>query len=167
MQEEVLPELTAIRMARAKALARRIELITQLGGISRYSPHPKQDAFHKAGARYKRRMVRGGNRSGKSTLGCAEDCGWMMGERPWYKKDDPARTAGIPDHPTKGLIISQDWDVIHNRRDGGEILASSTEGLYQGLPKEFLRRHLDSDRAERLSDEVRNRPILEIRSEGG
>lgn len=57
-------------------------------------------------------MVRAGNRFGKSHMGCAEDCGWVLGERVWYPVGDPCRTAGIPRHPVKGLVITTDWDKV-------------------------------------------------------
>lgn len=80
-------------------------------GLAFYRPHAKQDSFHKAGS-FKHRMVRAGNRFGKSEMGCAEDCAWLLGERPWYRQDDPARKAGIPDRPVKGLVITTDWDKV-------------------------------------------------------
>lgn len=81
-------------------------------GLSFYRPFLKQDAFHQAGLLFKRRMVRAGNRFGKSTLGCAEDCAWLRGERPWYAESAPARRGGIPQHAVKGLVITTDWDLV-------------------------------------------------------
>ena len=92
-------------------LQKKLNSAIRACGVAYYRPMPKQDAFHRAG-NFKRRMVRAGNRFGKSTLGCAEDIAWLLGERPWYPKDDPARTLGIPQHPVKGLTISTDWDII-------------------------------------------------------
>jgi len=74
-------------------------------------PHPGQDAFHRAGGR-KYRMVRCGNRYGKSTMGAAEDVAWLKGERVWLPKNDPARYIGIPQRPVKGLVITTDWDKV-------------------------------------------------------
>lgn len=75
-----------------------------------YRPHPKQDAFHRAGDRFRRRFVRSGNRFGKSEMGAAEDCAWLRNERAWYAEDDPARRSGLPQRPVKGLLICADWD---------------------------------------------------------
>lgn len=104
------PELFALQARRAQLLRKKIELI-RYNGLAYYKPSAKQDAFHRAGT-FKKRMVRAGNRFGKSTMGCAEDCAWARGERPWYGESDPARYAGIPRHPTKGLIITTDWDKV-------------------------------------------------------
>jgi len=104
------PELFALQRRKARLLADKLTLIKQ-NGLAFYRPSPKQDAFHRNGA-VKRRMVRAGNRFGKSTMGCAEDCAWARGERSWYPTGDSARYAGIPRHPTKGLIITTDWDKV-------------------------------------------------------
>lgn len=104
-------------------------------GLVFYRPHEKQDRFHRAGA-FKHRMWESGNRSGKSTGGVAEDCAWLMGERSWYAKTDPAFAAGIPRHPVKGLVITTDWDKVD------EIFTSQrgTEGkLWQMLPRGFVK----------------------------
>tara|TARA_R110000803_G_scaffold136034_1_gene202999 strand:- start:34662 stop:36182 length:1521 start_codon:yes stop_codon:yes gene_type:complete len=94
-------------------------------GILFYDPHPKQDAFHRAGES-DLRYVRTGNRFGKSHLGAAEDCAWALGERPWYAKDDPARYAGIPQKSNKILVLCQDWDKVH------EIFTNQDKGQAQG-----------------------------------
>ncbi len=44
-------------------------------GIKYYVPHPKQEAFHSCDARI--RTLFGGNRSGKTHAGCAEDALWI------------------------------------------------------------------------------------------
>ena len=79
--------------------------------LALYAPHRKQDMFHRAGS-YKRRYYRAGNRSGKSTVGVVEDCAWALGYRPWYPEGDPARYAGIPQRPTKGIVTASDWDKV-------------------------------------------------------
>lgn len=98
------------------------------------TPGP-QDRFHRAGA-FKHRMWEAGNRGGKSTGGVAEDSAHLIGERPWYDKTDPARVVGIRPPPTKGLVITTDWDMVD------EIFTSErgTEGkLWQMLPRGFVR----------------------------
>ena len=92
----------------ATALRQKVEAV-KANGISFYKPHRKQDLFHRAG-NYKYRYIRSGNRFGKSDCGAAEDIAFALGERPWYDKSDPARYLGIPKHPTKGLIICEDFD---------------------------------------------------------
>jgi hypothetical protein len=109
---EETADILALKVQKEKLLRAKIELIKRYG-LAYYKPFDKQDAFHRAGLRYKRRMVRSGNRFGKSTLGAAEDCAWLQGERPWYPEGDPARRGGIPQHPVKLLTITQDWDKVH------------------------------------------------------
>jgi len=104
-------------------------------GLNFYRPHPKQERFHRAGA-FKHRMWEAGNRSGKSTGGVAEDCSWLVGERTFYDKTDPARHLGIPQHSNKGLVICADWDKVD------EIFTSNrgTEGkLWSMLPRGFVK----------------------------
>lgn len=100
----------ALKLRKLTLLRERLKL-TKEYGLAFYKPFPKQDEFHRAGE-FKRRMVRAGNRFGKSTLGCAEDCSWLLGERPWYPESDPARRAGIPQRPVKLLVITTDWDKV-------------------------------------------------------
>lgn len=102
-------------------------------GLPYYKPHPKQDLFHRA-ALFKRRMVRSGNRFGKSAMGCSEDCAWLVHERPWYPKSDPIRTLGLPQHPTKGLVLTTDWDKVD------EIFTSRETGkLWKLLPSGYVK----------------------------
>jgi hypothetical protein len=116
--------------------ARRLITAAKQNGLAFYKPHEKQDLFHRAGVNKSRRMYRAGNRSGKSTVGCAEDCAWLLGERPWYSPNDPARRGGIPQHRVKGLVITTDWDkvdeVFTSTRGGGE------GKLWKYLPKGFV-----------------------------
>lgn len=79
-------------------------------GIRYYQPHAKQAAFHASPCRY--RMVKAGNRFGKSEMGCAEDIAWLLGERMWLPENDPVRRQAIPQRPVKGVIATTDWDVV-------------------------------------------------------
>lgn len=102
-------------------------------GLVYYRPFPKQAAFHAAGG-YKYRMMRSGNRFGKSTMGCAEDCAWLLGERFWLPFDHPHRRLGIPAYGVKGLIITQDWDKVD------EIWTNADTGkLFRMLPKSAIK----------------------------
>jgi len=112
---------------------KRLQLVKDFGLVY-YQPWEKQDAFHKSNA--KRRMVRAGNRSGKSTLGAAEDCAWLLGERPWYPLNDPARRACIPQRPVKGLIITTDWDKVK------EIWTGEDGKIWKFLPKTEVKNSL-------------------------
>lgn len=123
-------------LARQNEIKRRLLDMSRDFGIKFYRPFPKQDAFHRAG-KNRLRMMRSGNRFGKSTLGCAEDCAWLMGERVWYPEGDFARREGIPQRPAKGLVITTDWDKV-------DEIWTGTEGeggkIWRMLPKGFVKR---------------------------
>lgn len=87
---------------------RRLELLRE-NQITFYRPHEKQHAFH-ANASFRYRYARTGNRFGKSEMGAAEDVAFALGYRPWIAEGDPLRTLGIPPFPTKGLVVTTDWD---------------------------------------------------------
>lgn len=111
----------------------RLQLVKDFGLVF-YKPYSKQDAFHRSDK--KLRMFRAGNRSGKSTMGCAEDCAWLLGYRPWYLEGETARRSGIPQHPVKLLVITTDWDKVD------EIFTSQKgEGgkLWKMLPRGFVK----------------------------
>lgn len=63
-----------------------------------YRPHDKQVAFHSSPDRG--RLYIGGNRSGKTTGGIAEDIYWLTGRHP-YRVTPPA--------PVAGRIVSVDF----------------------------------------------------------
>lgn len=113
----------------------RLQLVKSFGLVY-YKPWSKQDAFHRAAA--KRRMVRAGNRTGKSTLGAAEDCAWLLGERAWYPVDDLARKANIPQRPVKGLIITTDWDKVKEIWTGDE--GDRPGKIWSFLPKSAVKK---------------------------
>lgn len=114
-------ELLAIKLEQLRLQERKVEMM-KADGLQFYKPHAGQDAFHRAGVKFKRRYVRTGNRWGKSTAGCAEDISWLRGERVWYPENDPARRGGIPQHPVKLMTTGADWDKISevwtNEQDG-------------------------------------------------
>jgi len=116
--------------AHLDALKRRKKM-REDNGLIFYEPHPKQDAFHRAG-RFRGRYARTGNRFGKSQMGVAEDCAWLLGERIWYPKDSSERYDGIPEHPVKGLVVCQDWDKAT------EIFTSLQQGDRRGKFFQFL-----------------------------
>ena len=68
----------------------------------------------------------------KSTMGCAEDCAWLRGERPWVAIDDPARRSGVPQHAIKGLVIVNDgtksrrFGPVRTERFGGSCQRTSS-----------------------------------------
>lgn len=123
--------------------ARKLELLRKkheaikANGLSFYQPHAKQDLFHRAG-RFKHRYARTGNRFGKSTMGAAEDASFAIGGRLWMANSDPDKTIGIPQRPTKGLVVCEDWDKATE-------IFTSTRGdigkLFQMLPSGCVDMH--------------------------
>lgn len=124
-------DMILLRQHRAR---KRLAAKKKAFGLAFYEPHEKQDLFHRAG-RFKGRYVRTGNRFGKSDCGAAEDCAWLLGERVWYPPGDPARTEGLPNHPTKGLLLTQDWGKAT------EIFTNPQEGDRAGKLIKFLPRN--------------------------
>jgi len=132
---ETLPDVDILKQRKLQTL-KRLKAIKDANGVAFYKPFPKQDLFHAAGT-YKRRYLQTGNRFGKSTCGAAEDYAWARGERAWYPVGDPRRTAGIPKHSTKGLIIVADWDKareIFTNQDPGQ----SRGKLFELIPSSVL-----------------------------
>jgi len=125
--ESTAPELILLKQQRVKLLTAKVAAIKN-DGLAFYKPHPKQDHFHRSLA--KRRGAFTGNRFGKSTMGCAEDCAWLRGERPWLSRDDLGRRFGIPQRPVKGLVITTDWDKVE------EIWSGQDGKLWKFLPKD-------------------------------
>jgi len=129
--EDMLRKQQEIKLIR-KRIAMR-----QNFGLAFYKPYEQQDKFHRAGVTHKRRLFRAGNRSGKSTCGCAETCSWLLNERVFYPEGDAARRGGIPQHPVKGLVITTDWDKV-------DEIWTSQRGVNPGklwkfLPKGFVK----------------------------
>lgn len=64
-------------------LAERIQIQAVRPNIHGYIPHDKQIMFHSASGRH--RLYIGGNRSGKTTGGIAEDIWWLTGKHPYRR----------------------------------------------------------------------------------
>src|ERR1700722_19100995 len=117
---------------------RKAELIRSCA-LAFYQPHSKQKRFHDA-AVFHCRYARTGNRFGKSEMGAAEDVAFALGFRPWIPEGDEGRTRGIPPYPTKGLIITTDWDK------STEVFTSEESGpnigkLWKYIPKNAILGH--------------------------
>lgn len=67
--------------------------------IHAYEPHSGQKQFHISQA--KGRLLIGGNRSGKTVGGIAEDIWWARGKHPYRR---------VPQTPTRGRICAVDFD---------------------------------------------------------
>ncbi len=109
--------------------------------ITYYEPHPAQDEWHRAKARMRAGL--GGNRSGKSTMGIAEDIAHMVGYRPWLPEDDPAyvvrnargRPIRVPNH---GIIMCESYQKVDEviwRKFVGEREGLLPPGLLDRAPK--------------------------------
>lgn len=146
-----------LAMRKQVELQRKLIRAVTSDGLSYFRPHDKQDQFFQAGG-VKRRMMRAGNRTGKSTVGCAEDCAWLKGERSWYKQsfdvckrdttsgasvlsrrhsgspNHPLVRQGIPQHKVKGLVVTTDWKKVD------EIFTGPDGKLWKFLPKDFIKR---------------------------
>ena len=137
---------------RQLALKRQQLEIKRKWGLLAYTPHEKQAAFHSAGVQFKRRMLRAGNRFGKTVCGCAEDCAWLLNERLWLPVEHPARRGGIPQKPNKILCIAQDWDLVHElwtdnvSRPGGKI--------WTMLPRDGFVKSVSRHSGSRAIDEI-------------
>ncbi len=123
-------ELVLAKQRQAALLRRKLDAVKR-DGLPFYRPHPKQERFHRSTAL--RRGAFTGNRFGKSTMGCAEDCAWLRGERPWVAPTDLARRAGIPQHAIKGLVIVNDWDKVK------EIWTGQDGKIWRFLPKNLVK----------------------------
>lgn len=149
-------QLRLLELKQQNEALRKAKALRESYGINFYRPHAKQHKFHICAATG--RYGRTGNRFGKSEMGIAEDIGWCVGGRVWYReafdirngegvvverhpggRDHPYVTIGIPNRPVKGLLIVVDWDMakrIFTNRDGGD---SKTWGkLFKLLPREAI-----------------------------
>jgi hypothetical protein len=125
-------EADILLLRREVQLAKRQERLLREQALFFYVPHPKQRLFH-AAASYHYRYGRTGNRFGKSEMGGAEDVSYALGFRPWIPEGDPERTVGIPKHPTKGLVVSIDWDKSEEA-----FTSFETGKLFKYIPKDKL-----------------------------
>jgi len=146
-------QVVALRTRKAQILRQKIDLMKK-NGIAFYHPHKKQEMFHTAGISYRRRMVRAGNRFGKSHLGCAEDVAWLIGKRAWLKPEDPAYRGGIPQRPVKGLVVTVNWEKV-------DEVWTGTEGkLWSMLPDSMIARAVRNHSGVVSKVELTNKSVL-------
>lgn len=103
-----------------------------------WTPSPKQLTFFENCTK-KRRAGFCGNRFGKSTLGVVEDICWLIGYRPFFPEGHPLRTAGIPRHGVKGLIVAEDWDKVKEIFTNDDSIERQGKFL-EFLPKDFIKK---------------------------
>lgn len=125
---------------RELALEKRAAELRLENQLAFFQPHAKQELFF-ANASFHYRYARTGNRFGKSEMGAAEDIAFALGYRPWIPEGDPLRTLGIPSHPTKGLIVTTDWDK------STEIFTSEEVGANQGKLFKYIPKSAFVDRS--------------------
>ncbi len=128
-------ELQVARLRRIRDLKKQELELRRDNRLQFFQPHEKQAVFFSA-ACYHYRYARTGNRFGKSEMGAAEDIAFALGYRPWIPEGDPLRTLGIPTHPTKGLIITTDWDK--SKEVFTEIEGENKGKLIKYIPKNAL-----------------------------
>ena len=140
-----LDRLAALNQALAESKKQLLELgqkkerVLSENRLQFFKPHFHQMQFLKQAA-IKRRAIFSGNRWGKSTMGIVEDICWCIGYRPYFPEGHPLRTAGIPDHGVKGLIIGADWDKVDEiftaeGKSGGDVNDDTIGKLWKYLPK--------------------------------
>lgn len=123
-------------MQRKLELRKKQLALAKQFGLMFYKPHKKQVLFHSA-ADFRFRLGRCGNRFGKSDMGVSEDLAYALGERVWLPIDDPMRYHGIPQHPTKGLVICADDDKVDEIFTGNGSKGHVGK-IWKKLPKDMI-----------------------------
>lgn len=82
-----------------KDVSSKLKLSATRPNIYGYTPHEKQVKFHASAARGK--LYIGGNRSGKTTGGVAEDLYWLSKSHPYRQ---------LPEGPIRGRVIGVDFN---------------------------------------------------------
>jgi hypothetical protein len=129
-QEEVLLKQELLRLQQVK------EQQIKSRALEFFIPHAGQMPFFQNAAK-QHRAGYCGNRFGKSTLGVVEDCSWALGERPFFTLDNPLRRLGIPKHGVKGLVLSEDWDKVHEIFTNSDSLDRPGK-FFEFLPKDKI-----------------------------
>lgn len=178
--EPILADAVVLARARLPELRRQADSVKRLKelkaafGIDFYRPHMKQHKFHvcaKTG-----RFLRTGNRFGKSECGIVEDIAWCLGGRTWYRNEfdildgkkevfqhheggrqHPFVTAGIPQHPVKGLVLAVSWKKVEEIFTNITDDPKTTGKLWKFLPKNALKQSKVS-RSGHLERVLINRP---------
>lgn len=78
-------------------------------GLNYYTPLPKVDAFHESTAFT--RLIRGGNRSGRSVAAAAEVASACLGTQIRLSTGEYAKN-NYPDRPLSVLVVGYDWNYI-------------------------------------------------------
>jgi phage terminase large subunit-like protein len=108
----------------------KYELLFPDFGPYRRELYPKQLEFFAAGARYRERMLRAGNQSGKTTAGCYEDTAHLTGLYPrWWtgrRFTQPIKLWACAETAKKVR------EVLQEKLFGGDIRAGFSTGLIPG-----------------------------------
>lgn len=137
-------------------ISSRLKEASRAPNIKRYSPHSKQESFHRSKA--KRKLYIGGNRSGKTTGGVAEGVWRSTGTHPYRpdlnsKVPVHGRVVGVDfNHGVEKILIPQykQWIVPSTLRGGSWEAAYNKElkTLYfdNGSSIEFMSYDQDLDK---------------------
>lgn len=91
---EELPPISEME----SAISSGLKQVARTPNLLQYHPHDKQFPFHSS--MKKGRLYIGGNRSGKTTAGVAEDLFWLRGNHPLRK---------VPEPPVAGRLVTVDF----------------------------------------------------------
>lgn len=106
-----------------------------------YQPHSKAAIFHRS--RAPRRFITGGNRSGKTHSGVAEDCAYGLGYRPWVLRELglplPEKPWNRPDNLPEAAICFNTAGVrVQVPNDGFVVTGlSAKKGISEALWPKF------------------------------
>lgn len=104
--------------------------------IRYYKPHRRQEEFHNDPARI--RLVLGGNRSGKTQSGCAEDVAFALGYRPWLSPMDSNYKVAVR-VPNKGLIVGESFGEQVKKVLVPKLLGDPERNIPGLLPKSAVK----------------------------
>lgn len=93
-KEDSLPPVAEL----ASSVASGLKQVARYPNLLQYQPHEKQQLFH--ASQKKGRLYIGGNRSGKTTGGVAEDLFWLRGNHPNRR---------VPEPPVAGRVVTVDF----------------------------------------------------------
>ncbi len=122
-----LEDLKRLKLLKLERARRRLE-----ESIRYYTPHSKQNGFHRDTSRI--RLILGGNRSGKSESSMKEATAHALGYRPWLAEDDPSYRVPVQ-VPNRGLIVGESFGEQVKKVLVPKLLGDVEKGLPGSIPK--------------------------------